>query len=269
MSSTRELIGIRGFSELGIETTKGELVLYRVSPVNITVLSEINVRIKVRNLSMMLSSIPDIEMCCLNSAECFEDNKLYLQERIRLEKNPRIRQLLRRDLTYLDQIQIEMSTAREFLFIIRFRREDSMEQIHSSLSRIEKTMKEYGFRVHRASREEIKRILAIYFEGDTSSETFPDYDGEQWLTGGEQHEKETKAGASAGSKQTAEKAEASKTAQTREPDAKTGKPAGSGKPSKPAAGTVTVPRKPKQAGKPDASKQAGQKAKTTGEKTPE
>jgi hypothetical protein len=69
----------------------------------------------------VLKGIGEIEMLCLNSRENFEDNKRFLRNRMEKEDNPVICKLLQADLTFLDRIQIQMATAREFLIIIRMR----------------------------------------------------------------------------------------------------------------------------------------------------
>ena len=49
------------------------------------------------------------------------------------------------------------------------------------LDRIEKNILEQGFKVKRADKEEIKKMLAIYYEQNVTTEKFEDYDGERWL----------------------------------------------------------------------------------------
>jgi hypothetical protein len=73
-----------------------------------------------------------------------------------------------------------MATSREFLVVIRLRNEKQSE-IFSYLNRIEKTLREQGFSTKRAGKEDIKRILAIYFEQNVTTEKFEDYDGERWI----------------------------------------------------------------------------------------
>ena len=72
--STQELIGIKTFTKYGLETTKGELLFYFVSPTNISVLSHVHIEIKIRHLMMVLSAIPNVEITCTDSCECFDDN---------------------------------------------------------------------------------------------------------------------------------------------------------------------------------------------------
>ena len=81
-NSVQDLIGVKTFSKYGLKTNKGELLFYLVEPTNISVLSHTNIEIKVRHLMMVLSSIPDIEIACTDSSECFDDNKAYLHYRL-------------------------------------------------------------------------------------------------------------------------------------------------------------------------------------------
>jgi hypothetical protein len=96
------------------------------------------------------------------------------------EQNPVVRKLLEKDLSFLDRIQVQMATAREFLILIRLRNEKEKE-VFPYLSRIEKSLKEQGFSVKRADKEDIKRILAVYFEQNVTTEKFEDFDGERWI----------------------------------------------------------------------------------------
>lgn len=73
--SVQELLGIKTFTKYGLATTNGELLFYLVSPTNISVLSHTNIEIKIRHLMMVLSALPDIEIICTDSSECFDDNK--------------------------------------------------------------------------------------------------------------------------------------------------------------------------------------------------
>ena len=75
--SAQDFIGVKTFTKYGLLTQKGELLFYLVSPTNISVLSYVNIEIKIRHLMMVLSSIPDIEITCTDSSECFDDNKAY------------------------------------------------------------------------------------------------------------------------------------------------------------------------------------------------
>lgn len=177
--STQELIGIKTFTKYGLETAKGELLFYLVSPTNISVLSHTNIEIKIRHLMMVLSAIPNVEITCTDSCECFDDNKSYLQMRLSEEQNPKVRKVLKKDVEMLDHMQTEMATARQFLFIARLK-DRKEKQTFDAANRIEKTISEQGFEVQRMKKADIKRFLALYFEASMNGEQMPDIDGEQF-----------------------------------------------------------------------------------------
>lgn len=180
-ASTRQLIGVKEVTDYSLATYgQGELVYFIVKPSNISVLSEASVSAWIYALMTVLKGIAEIEMLCLNSRENFEDNKRFLRSRMEQEDNPVVRRLLEKDLTFLDRIQVQMATAREFLILVRLKEEKESE-VFPYLSRIEKSLKEQGFSVKRAEKEDIKRILAVYFEQNVTTEKFEDFDGERWI----------------------------------------------------------------------------------------
>ena len=178
--SVQELIGIKTFTKYGLKTNRGELLFYLVAPTNISVLSHTNIEIKVRHLMMVLSSLPDIEIACTDSSECFDDNKAYLHTRLDEEVNPKVKMVLKKDVEFLDQIQVEMATARQFLFIARCKAKKP-EQVFQMANRVEKVISEQGFEVRRMKKEDIKRFLALYFDASFNGEQMPDIDGEQFF----------------------------------------------------------------------------------------
>ena len=95
-SSVQDLIGIKTFTKYGIKTNKAELLFYLVAPTNISVLSHTNIEIKVRHLMIVLSALPDIEIACTDSSECFDDNKAYLNMRMDEEHNSKVKKLLKK-----------------------------------------------------------------------------------------------------------------------------------------------------------------------------
>ena len=178
--SVQDLIGIKTFTKYGLETNKGELLFYQVAPTNISVLSYVNIEIKIRHLMMVLSSIPDIEIVCTDSSECFDDNKVFLHDRYDEETNPKVRKIIKKDIEFLDQIQMEMATARQFLFIARCKKMKPT-QVFRTANSIEQTITEQGFETHRLKKDEIKRFLALYFDASMNGEQMPDVDGEQYF----------------------------------------------------------------------------------------
>ena len=179
-SSVQDLIGIKTFTKYGLKTNRGELLFYLVAPTNISVLSHTNIESKVRHLMMVLSSLPDIEIACTDSSECFDDNKAYLHTRLDEEVNPKVKRVLKKDVEFLDQIQVEMATARQFLFIARCKAKKP-EQVFQMANRVEKVISEQGFEVRRMKKEDIKRFLALYFDASFNGEQMPDIDGEQFF----------------------------------------------------------------------------------------
>jgi len=179
--ATRQLINTKAITDHSLLTYgHGELVYFIIKPTNISVLSEASVATRIYALMTVLKGLAEIEMCCLNSRENFEANKRFLKSRIEREDNPAIRRLLEDNLVFLDRIQVQMATAREFLLIIRLRNEKESE-VFPYLNRIEKTLREQSFSVKRAGKEDIKRLLAVYFEQNVTTERFEDFDGERWI----------------------------------------------------------------------------------------
>lgn len=187
--SVQDFIGVKTFTKYGLMTQKGELLFYLVSPTNISVLSYVNIEIKIRHLMMVLSSIPDIEITCTDSSECFDDNKAYLHERLEYEQNPKVRKLIKKDIEFLDNVQVEMATARQFLFTARIKASKD-KQVFDTANRVEKIISEQGFEVRRMRKADIKRFLALYFEASMNGEQMPDIDGEQFYEVDEDEEDE-------------------------------------------------------------------------------
>ena len=179
--STRQFIGAKEITDYSLVTYgQGELVYFIVKPTNISVLSESSVGARIYALMTVLKGVAEIEMLCLNSRESFEDNKRFLKSQMEQEENPVIRRLLEQDQTHLDRIQVQRATAREFLIMLRLKDEKESD-IFPYLSRIEKSLKEQSFSVKRADKEDIKRILAVYYEQNVTTEKFEDFDGERWI----------------------------------------------------------------------------------------
>lgn len=187
--SVQDLIGIKTFTKYGLVVGKGELLFYSVAPTNISVLSYVNIEIKIRHLMMVLSAIPNIEITCTDSSECFDENKAYFHERLTEEQNPKVRKIISKDIDFLDHIQMEMATARQFVFIARLKNTRD-KQTFDTANRIEKVISEQGFEVQRMKKADIKNFLALYFEASINGEQIPDTDGEQFYEIDEEGESE-------------------------------------------------------------------------------
>ena len=179
--SVQDLLAIKTFTNHGLKVGKEELLFFNVQPTNISVLSHTNIEIKIRHLLMVLSAVPDIEISCTDSSECFDNNKSYLKNRIEDEKNSKVRSIIAKDIDFLDSIQSETSTARQFMFIAKCKSVKA-EQVLQKANRIEKIISDQGFEVNRMNKNDIKRFLAIYFDASMNGDLIPDYDGEQYVT---------------------------------------------------------------------------------------
>lgn len=179
--SLQELFGLSNFGPYGLQTARDEVVFFRVEPVNITVLSQANTEAKINSLMLVLMQLPNLEICCLDVAECFDNNKHFLQQRIVEERNPKIKSILMKDLAWLDQAQIEISNARQFLFAAHFRNLNDAQMLQE-VNRIDKTIRDQGFEVQRMPKDEIKRMLAVYFGTLRQAEQIADFDGMEYLT---------------------------------------------------------------------------------------
>ena len=139
-----------------------------------------NIEIKIRHLMMVLSAVPDIEISCTDSSECFDSNKAYINDRIEEEQNDKIKKLLKKDYDFLDEIQSDTATARQFVFVVRCKG-TKYEQNRTVANRVEKIISEQGFDISRLDKVQLKRFLAIYFGASKNGENIPDYDGLQYM----------------------------------------------------------------------------------------
>lgn len=178
--STRQLMGVTEITEYSLKTTSSEAAFFSIKPCNISILSEESLSGKIYSLMSVLKGVAEIEFLCLNSRESFEGNKSFLRSRIAAESNPAVRSLLEQDIQYLDHIQAQTATAREFLLVVRLRNLKDKE-IYSHLNRIEKILTENSFTVRRYVREDIKTLLAVYYEQNVTTEIFDNHDGERWI----------------------------------------------------------------------------------------
>ena len=180
--STRGLMNVERISDYSLHCMKGnEIVYFLIQPTNISVLSSENLAARIYSLMNVLKGLAEVEMLCLDSRESFENNKRFLRERTKNEDIPELRSLLEQENRHLDRLQVQMATTREFLIIVRLR-DQKKQEVFPYLGRIEKMLSEQGFKVRRADGEDIKRILAVYFAQNVTTEHFEDFDGERWIT---------------------------------------------------------------------------------------
>lgn len=96
------------------------------------------------------------------------------------EKNPKVQKLLQHDLEFLEQMEQRNTGAREFLLLLRLKKENTRE-LANVLSRVEKAFREQDILVKRAAKEDMKRILSVYFAQQMAGTFLEDYDGERWV----------------------------------------------------------------------------------------
>ncbi|MFQ7105069.1 hypothetical protein [Neglectibacter timonensis] len=176
--SVQNLLGLQGFTTYGLKTTGGELVFFSIQPTNISVLSPANIEIKIQKLLVVLTSQPWLEVICMDSAQRFDDNQQFMEQRIRQETNHKVRDALEQDREFLDSIQLEMSTARQFVVILRFKNEKE-SQVFGGINQARKSFSDEGFEVRLMGKPEIKRMLALYFESSMNGDLIPDIEGSE------------------------------------------------------------------------------------------
>lgn len=169
--SVQQLLGIQTFTKYGLLTDNGELLFYRVAPTNISVLSAANIEIKIRHLQMLLSAIPDLEIICTDSCECFDDNKAYLHRRAMAESNSEVRGLLLKDKEMLTSMQAEMSNARQFVLVKRCKGMKP-EQVFVAMNRVLKSVSEQGFEAQRMDKADKLFDLVIWILTGSSLKQF-------------------------------------------------------------------------------------------------
>ena len=175
--STRQLMGIDRLTEHGVKTPRGELVFFLIRPDNLSVLSNEGIKSRVRSLTDLISGTDTVQILALDSRESFQKNKLWYQQRLEQESNPKIRELLLSDIQHLDEIQTTTASAREFALVYQIDRIGG-ENMDALVSRMEKDIREWGFHVRLARDQDVKRLLAVYYQQDVTTEYFEGFDGE-------------------------------------------------------------------------------------------
>lgn len=179
--STRQLMGIVRITPHGVQTESGERAFYLIRPDNLSVLSPEVIQSRIRSLTVLLSTQPSIEILALDSRESFQRNKEYYQRRIEEESVPEVRALLEKDLEHLETIQFSSASSREFVLVLPLDEKAGADE--NTLRQIEKSICDRGLSVHLAEEQDVKRLLAIYYQQDLTTEVFRDFDGEEFVHG--------------------------------------------------------------------------------------
>ena len=139
------------------------------------------IRGRVRSLTMLLSTQPSLEILALDSRESFQRNKEYYLRRLEEEMEPAVRELLERDMAHLDAIQFSSASSRKFVLVLPLDEKAGADE--SALRQLEKSICDHGLRVRLAEEQDVKRLLAIYYRQDLTTEVFRDFDGEEYVHG--------------------------------------------------------------------------------------
>ena len=179
--STRQLMGIDQFTENGLKMGRSELVCFLVQPENLSVLSSEGIRGKVMALTNLLRGTESMRLLALDSRESFQRNKDWYRQRMEQEELPALRELLRQDGAHLDSIQAATASAREFAMVFELDRQKE-ETSRSQIARLEKSIRDQGFRVRQAGQQDLMRLLAVYYQQDVTTDIFDAVDGERWVS---------------------------------------------------------------------------------------
>ena len=177
--STRQLMGVKKLTPHGVVTAAGEQVFFLIRPDNLSVLSADGIRSRVADLTDLLGSEEKLELTALDSRESFQPNKQYYQRRLEMETIPKLRELLQKDMEHLDAIQSASASSREFLLTLHIDGKNGVEE--RGLRQMEKAICDRGITVRLAEDQDVKRLLAVYYQHDVTSDFFADYDGEEYV----------------------------------------------------------------------------------------
>ena len=175
--STRQLMGIRKLLPHGVAIPGGSLVFFLIHPDNLSVLSAEGIRQRVTALSNLFRAEEQVEVLGLDSRESFQQNQVYYQTRLEEETTPKIRELLQKDISYLDEIQTTSASSREFVLVLRMEEQAALDE--GGLRQKEKSLCDHGISVRLAEEQDVKRLLVSYYLHDADPESLEDEDGER------------------------------------------------------------------------------------------
>lgn len=175
--STRQLMGIRKLLPHGVAIPGGSLVFFLIHPDNLSVLSAEGIRQRVTALSNLFRAEEQVEVLGLDSRESFQQNQVYYQTRLEEETTPKIRELLQKDISYLDEIQTTSASSREFVLVLRMEEQAVLDE--GGLRQKEKSLCDHGISVRLAEEQDVKRLLVSYYLHDADPESLEDVDGER------------------------------------------------------------------------------------------
>ena len=175
----QNLLGLQGFTAYGLQTAGGELVYFAIQPTNISACCPTPIsRSKSGTCSWCSQPCPTWRWPAWTPPSASTTTSNSWSSRIRQEDNPKARYALAQDREFLDSIQLEMSTARQFVLALRFKNEKD-SQIFSRINDARKALHDEGFEARRMGPSEVKRMLALYFEASMTGDQIPDVEGSE------------------------------------------------------------------------------------------
>lgn len=174
--STRQLMGVDSITSHGVKTPYGELAYFILTPDNLSILSPEGVRGRVKAMTDLLKASPEARLIALDSRESYRQNQNWYRDRLDHESVPAVADMLQKDIAHLDTIQAGAASSREFLLAYQ------LDKTRDDVSTLEQRIRDCGFTGRVAVRNDIKRILAVYYRSSGYTEEYQDYDGQPWLS---------------------------------------------------------------------------------------
>ena len=179
--NTRKLLGIKMIGEGFIQREDDvEIYFFKMQPYNLAVLSDDVILNKINDFTEILKAMDEISIFCLDGAEDFSNNKIFLQRRIEDETNPAIKKLLQKEYDYISYLQLDRSTSRVFLLAFRILPHKKKDDL-IRLSHMITNAKDTGLMITQYTREDIMKLLMIFHKQDTITDYFFEVDGDQYL----------------------------------------------------------------------------------------
>lgn len=176
-ASIKNEIDIVGIGDGSIIKSDGtRFLFFKIEPSNLAVLSDLSVRAKIMDLMSIMQITGQIEMYAMDAKENYTGNKNYVTNRIKEETNPKLKDLLRKELRYVKEIESETSTSRQFLIVLKVRKGNERET-KAELDKFMQVASQTMLRITKCTKDDVKSILAIYFHNDPSDQ-LPDFDGQ-------------------------------------------------------------------------------------------
>ena len=175
--STRQLMGVRKVLPHGVAVSGGCLVFFQIRPDNLSVLSAEGIRQRVTALGNLFRAEEHVEILALDARESFQKIQAFYQARLDDETAPKVRELLQKDIAYLDEIQARSASSREFILVLHLEEQAALDE--GGLRQKEKALCDHGISVRLTEEQDVKRLLASYYLHGVDPESLEDVDGER------------------------------------------------------------------------------------------